>query len=122
VLETEVPVLSIQPLVENAVKHGVACSEGDGFVRLSIRQSGDSVRISVSNSGAFGTPSAGKNGHGIGMSNVRRRLALYYGNSSDLEVYSADDVTTVCFLLPLPQGMAGGARSRPAEREPCTKN
>jgi hypothetical protein len=126
VLETEVPVLSIQPLVENAVKHGVACSEGDGFVRLSIRQFGDSVRISISNSGAFGGSAADRpadrGGHGIGMSNVRRRLALYYGNTSDLEVLSDDDVTTVRFLLPLPQGVAGGAGSRPAEREPCTKN
>jgi len=102
VLETQVPVLSIQPLVENAVKHGVACSEGGGFVRLSIRQSGDSVRVSISNSGAFGGRTD-KSGHGIGMSNVRRRLALYYGDTSNLEVLSEDDVTTVRFLLPLPR-------------------
>ena len=119
VLDTQVPVLSIQPLVENAVKHGVACSEGHGFVRLSIRPCGDSVCITISNSGVFG---ADKGGNGIGMSNVRRRLALYYGSTSNLEVLSEDDATTVRFLLPLPQGVASGAGSRPAECEPCPKN
>ena len=85
VLSTEVPVLSIQPLVENAVKHGVAGRQGDGFVRLSIRKHADSIIVAVSNSGVFHESAGDQGGHGIGMANVRRRLALCYGIASDLE-------------------------------------
>jgi sensor histidine kinase YesM len=100
VLSAEIPVLSIQPLVENAVKHGVACRQGDGFVRLSIRKQADSIMVTVSNSGVFHESAGDQGGHGIGMANVRRRLALCYGIASDLEIFTAEDVTTVRFLLP----------------------
>jgi two-component system LytT family sensor kinase len=102
-LEAEVPVLSIQPLIENAVKHGVACRQGDGFVRLSIGKQGDSILVSVSNSGTFREAGRDESGHGIGMANVRRRLTLCYGIGSDLEISTGDQVTTVQFVLPLPK-------------------
>jgi two-component system LytT family sensor kinase len=107
-LSAEVPVLSIQPLVENAVKHGVANRHGNGFVRLSIRRYGDSTMVAVSNSGVFGESTKVPGGHGIGMANVRRRLALCYGDLSDLEISTAGDVTTVRFLLPSPKGQVAG--------------
>ena len=101
-LSAEVPVLSIQPLVENAVKHGVASRNGAGFVRLSIRRQEDSVVVTVSNSGVFHEPAGDQSGHGIGLANVRRRLALCYGTLSELEITSADEVTTVRLLVPVP--------------------
>jgi hypothetical protein len=101
-LAAEVPVLSIQPLVENAVKHGVACREGDGFVHVDIQREADYVVIAVSNSGVFRESGTGQDGHGIGMTNVRRRLALCYGDG-DLEVSTADEVTTVQFRVPAPK-------------------
>jgi LytS/YehU family sensor histidine kinase len=52
----EVPVLSIQPLVENAVKHGVASRPGPGLVRLSIRKRDERIAVKVFNSGSFGEP------------------------------------------------------------------
>jgi hypothetical protein len=100
VLSEQVPVLSIQPLVENAVQHGVACRPENGFVRLIIQRRGESIMVAVSNSGDFGTPPKERSGNGIGMANVRRRLTLCYGESSDLEVSTKDHVTTVRFLLP----------------------
>ena len=101
-LSEKVPVLSIQPLVENAVQHGVACRAGNGFVRLVIRRQGESILVAVSNSGVFGAPPRDQSGHGIGMANVRRRLTLCYGDSSDLDISTSGDVTTVRFLLPSP--------------------
>ncbi len=98
-LSSEIPVLSIQPLVENAVKHGVSCRERDGFVHITVRREGESVLISVSNSGLFQESGSGQSGNGIGMENVRRRLALCY-SGSNLEVLSANDVTTVRFRSP----------------------
>ncbi|MDP9055472.1 MAG: histidine kinase [Acidobacteriota bacterium] len=103
-LSEKVPVLSIQPLVENAVQHGVACRPGNGFVRLTIRRQGESILVAVSNSGVFGAPPKDQGGHGIGMANVRRRLSLCCGESSDLQVSTAGDVTTVRFLLPARNG------------------
>jgi two-component system LytT family sensor kinase len=107
-LETRVPVLSIQPLVENAVKHGVACREGDGFVALHVRRHAESVLIAISNSGLFRDAGTGQDGHGIGMDNVRQRLKLSYGDS-DLEVLAAEGVTTVRFRVPLPLASAHAA-------------
>ena len=101
VLAVEVPVLSIQPLVENAVKHGVACIEGGGFVHVRVQKEANSVVVSVSNSGVFRDDGNGQNGHGIGMTNVRRRLGLRYG-TDDLEVSTVNGVTTVQFRVPAP--------------------
>lgn len=105
VLQAEVPVLSIQPLVENAVKHGVAPSRSAGFVRLSIRKDGGrkdaaAITVEISNSGAFREPTRGAGREGVGLANVRRRLALCYGNENKLEIDSANDVTVVRFRLP----------------------
>src|SRR5207247_5013975 len=74
-LGAEIPVLSIQPLVENAVKHGVAARTGNGFVRLSIKREAGLIRVRVSNSGEFDMRSPSALGAGIGLANVRRRLA-----------------------------------------------
>ena len=60
VLRAEVPVLSIQPLVENAVKHGVASRPGGGFVRLSIQNSDGRIKVEICNSGEFREPSPAK--------------------------------------------------------------
>jgi two-component system LytT family sensor kinase len=95
-----IPLLSIQPLVENAVKHGVATRMGSGFVRLTIRADAGEVSVEVANSGecdaqALARPS------GIGLSNVRRRLTLCYGDESRFEAHSADGVTRVGFKVPL---------------------
>ena len=58
-LGTQVPVLSIQPLVENAVKHGVALHAGSGFVRLSIEKLDGRITVDISNSGPFREPRGG---------------------------------------------------------------
>jgi len=106
VLQVEVPVLSIQPLVENAVKHGVAPRRSAGFVRLRIRKDAETVTVEVSNSGAFRETARGAGREGVGLANVRRRLSLCYGSESNLEISSADDVTVVRFSLPC-ASMAG---------------
>jgi two-component system LytT family sensor kinase len=113
VLAAEVPVLSIQPLVENAVIHGVACGQGDGFVRVSVQKHTDSVLVAVSNSGVFREAGTGQDGHGIGMANVRRSLVLHYG-TGDLDVSTVGEVTTVRFRVPVkkPAWMSPAGTSR----------
>lgn len=99
-LHAEVPVLSIQPLVENAVKHGVAPRRSAGFVRLRIRREAETVVVEISNSGAFREPQRNGSREGVGLANVRRRLDLCYGAESRLEIDSEDDATTVRFSIP----------------------
>jgi two-component system LytT family sensor kinase len=99
-LRATIPLLSLQPLVENAVKHGVASRAGHGFVRLSIRQVPEGVAISISNSGECDTRLLASPGGGVGLANVRRRLALCYGEQTRIEAKAIDGITTVGFLLP----------------------
>jgi two-component system, LytTR family, sensor kinase len=100
-LAAVIPVLSIQPLVENAIKHGVAARAGNGFVRVSIKCESDLLSVKVSNSGEFDKHITPGGGPGIGLANVRRRLALCYGESAGVEVHVANGVTTVGFALQL---------------------
>jgi two-component system, LytTR family, sensor kinase len=105
-LRASIPLLSVQPLVENAVKHGVAPRTGGGFVRLDITARRDTLTVTVSNSGecdASALRTAPVDG-GIGLANVRRRLELCYGQESKFVVEVENGVTTVGFLLPLKVG------------------
>jgi two-component sensor histidine kinase len=96
-LGATIPLLSIQPLVENAVKHGAAAHTGPGFVRLRIRGSGQAISVEVSNSGEW-IPAS--NDRGIGLANVRRRLELCYGAEASVAVQAEKAVTTVSFAIP----------------------
>ena len=98
-LHATIPLLSVQPLVENAVKHGVASRMGTGFVRLKIKADGEGVSVEVSNSGEC-DPGTLSSPTGIGLANVRRRLALCYGSETRLSVRAADGITTIGFVLP----------------------
>jgi LytS/YehU family sensor histidine kinase len=75
-----VPALILQPLVENAIKHGVARSLRP--VRLTLRARADSgtLRLSVEDDGQPAAPPA--NGHGVGLRNVRERLATRFDGAA----------------------------------------
>jgi two-component system, LytTR family, sensor kinase len=97
-LATHIPVLSIQPLVENAVKHGIAPLPQGGLVRIEARQmaSGElEIRVSDTGSG-FAQPDVG----GIGLENVARRLELCYGPDAHLDIESGSGGTAVSFAIP----------------------
>jgi hypothetical protein len=94
-----VPSLIVQPLVENAVKHGIAGARDGGTVTVSATLDRD-LRIIVRNTGAplgTGRPS----GPGVGIENVTRRLEHYYGVDASLTVArDADDATVAELRLP----------------------
>jgi two-component system sensor histidine kinase AlgZ len=109
----EIPALSIQPLVENAIQHGAAALAGAGYVKLSVCLGEDSIRVSVANSGAFAV-GYGAKGHGLALNNVRRRLALRYGDAARFRIESGSGSTVVGFDLPAgrPVGIETQARAR----------
>ncbi len=71
----KLPPLILQPLVENAVKHGVEPSPEGAEVRISTQRRGDVVVIKVTNTVPAGT---GKPGHGLALDNVQQRLTLLH--------------------------------------------
>ena len=82
-LATSVPPLLLQPLVENAVRHGVATLIEGGTVTLRVAKAGDGVRVAVENPYDPETPAPA--GSGLGLSIVRRRLAAAWGRAAELE-------------------------------------
>jgi len=99
-----IPILSIQPLVENAVKHGISAKAGRGRVSVTVSVTAPGLSVSVADTGV-GFEESGRHpqdGAGVGLENVRRRLALYYGPAADLSILSTSDGTTVSFLIPSP--------------------
>ena len=103
-LTAAIPVLSIQPLVENAIKHGVAARAGEGFVRLQIECDFDHIAVRVTNSGEW-KPTDDVDS-GIGLANVRRRLVLCYGEEADVVVSVENGATTVGFAIPVKRSLA----------------
>jgi hypothetical protein len=96
-----IPVLSIQPLVENAIKHGVAARTGAGFVNLRIECGSDCIAVRITNSGEWMSAHDDDSATGVGLANVRRRLILCYGERANVEVTVAEGATTVGFAIPL---------------------
>ena len=98
-LRFRIPVLSIQPLVENAIKHGVAPRSEPGYVRIHAECSGDRLRVSVENSASGAA--VGTAGAGVGLQNVRRRLEICYGAASGLSLAIGPENTKAEILIPL---------------------
>ncbi len=107
--DCQVPALSIQPLVENAVKHGLE-REGRLAIEITAKLTGSELRISVKDDGR-GIPCEeldkvldfgyGK-GNGIGLSNVNERLRGLYGEESALKIRSKIGAgTEVSFKIPV---------------------
>lgn len=99
-LSIEIPTLSIEPLVENAVKHGIANTAGPGSVALRIRRVRESLDVEVQDTGK-GFHSSQSKGAGVGLDNVRQRLRLSYGPGADLQIGSTPEGTTVRFAIPI---------------------
>ena len=96
-----VPVLSVQPLVENAIVHGLAPKGGAGLVRVCAHPDGDGIEIAVSDDGVEFVPGKRAGGNGIGMDNVDQRLRKLFGPGSALHVTSMPGAgTTVTFRVP----------------------
>jgi LytS/YehU family sensor histidine kinase len=94
-----VPPLLLQPLVENAVRHGIEADGVPGLVRVALRRVGNSLEVEVHNSR---TEAAGDTGRaGVGLRATRDRLALTYGGRATLETRAEPDSFAAILRLPL---------------------
>ena len=93
-----VPALILQPLVENAVKHGVAGMVEGGEIRLDARCEGSLLRITIQND--FDADSQAANRNGVGLANVRSRLQARYQNRANVWAGVRDERFCVDLELP----------------------
>ena len=98
-----IPSLILQPLVENAVKHGIAPQKSGGAICLGARLENENLILTVSDSGAgiSADELAEKRRNGVGLQNIEARLKSHYGEKAGLKVESrAGSGTTAQISLP----------------------
>ena len=83
-LEGLVPCFLLQPIMENAIHHGIAPMEAGGTIETSIKRRGDRLWMQVRDNGA-GVSATPSKGHGIGIRNTRERLAYFYPGTHDFK-------------------------------------
>jgi hypothetical protein len=95
-LHASIPAMLLQPLLENAFKHGVERSSQPVSIRIEASREADELRILVHNTGAW----RDAEGSGIGLRNCRERLALVYGDRARLAVAPLGDGVAASITMP----------------------
>jgi hypothetical protein len=86
--KAEIPVLSVQPLVENAIKHGISKLNAKGRVQVIASEQSGALEVVVRDNGPGLDPTSSTPGLGMGIENVRQRLRLCCGPGSELKLAS----------------------------------
>jgi len=112
-LRYKIPKMSIQPLVENACKHGIQAVEGRGWIRIRAFVADGRLRVVISDNGIgieagrlreliLSVRNENASGSSIGIRNVYRRLELYYDDQVRFDISSSpEEGTTVSFDIPI---------------------
>jgi sensor histidine kinase YesM len=98
-LDAQVPNLILQPLVENAIRHGINQRPEPGKVEIAAWKEGSSLFLEVSDDGP-GLPAGSSLKEGVGLGNTRDRLQQLYGNTNTLQLNSSTHGLTVLVNIP----------------------
>jgi two-component sensor histidine kinase len=104
-----VPPLLLQPLVENAVKHGISAIVDGGIIRIAARRVDGDVIVTVEND--FDPEANAGVGTGIGLTHVRRRLQVRYGDAAGLQAGPHEALYRVVLRFPCESSMASSSRA-----------
>jgi len=99
-----VPGLILQPIVENAVKHGIAKRAQGGAIEIGVERSDGMLTVSVYNDGPQLPADWDQSNGGIGLSNVRTRLESLYGDGFELNMGNAGRGVRVSLSVPYREG------------------
>lgn len=95
------PPMLLQPIVENAIKHGLEPKVEGGRVRVSAHRSGATMVLTVTDNGLGFSEHADSSGAGVGLANLRERLAVLYDGQATLTVADAKPGTVITISTPL---------------------
>ena len=111
-LDAEVPRLILQPLVENAIKHGVSPRVGHGIIEIVARREEDRLCLEVRDNGVGLSGSARSQFRsGVGLPNTRDRLECLYGDAQALEFSEGNGGLTVRMRMPLQRSVVRATAS-----------
>lgn len=98
---TEIPTLLLQPLIENAIKHGISGMYDKGVLRLKIDACGNDLQIEIADNGNGFDPTTTSGGYGIQLTQERNQLLsdLHPGQPVSLAIHSGPDGTTATILF-----------------------
>lgn len=110
-LTEQIPPFTLQPIVENAIHHGINDREKDSMIKMTVKNLGSEIEISVEDNGKGITPERiamlgltqmeSETGTGVGLYNVNRRLMMTFGDQAALAVTSSPkEGTVISFRIP----------------------
>lgn len=108
VLDAAVPQMGLQPIVENAVRHGIGRSSAAGKIKISAARADGMLEVRVQDDGPGLPPGNSTQGRGIGLANTRLRLHQLYGDSARLALQNADQGGAVVTMV-VPFHLAPGS-------------
>ena len=100
VRDTRVPALLLQPIVENAVKHGITSKQGPGRITIRASDLGERVRIEVEDEADGPHRGSPTKGSGLALQTLRKRLDQQYDGQADIQLSSQERGTLVTVELP----------------------
>ena len=100
----------LQPIVENAIKHGLEPKVAGGTVRVSATRVGEQMVVSVADNGLGFSEHADSSGEGVGLSNLRERLAVLYDGQATLTVAELNPGAAITIAVPLSRNAGEGGR------------
>lgn len=98
--DAAIPMLTLQPLIENAIYHGIQALESGGTIRVSGEMSGDMISIRLSNPVPTTSQSRTHTGNRIAMANIGHRLNLLFGSHAKLKVDAGPTEYVVTLIFP----------------------
>jgi signal transduction histidine kinase len=98
IVNSPLPPMLLQPLVENAIKHGLEPKVEGGRVTVRAKRDGDRIRFEVEDNGLSFSDDAGD---GVGLSNLRERLAVLYDARAELTISDANPGTRIVIEIPV---------------------
>lgn len=116
----KIPALTLQPIIENSIIHGLGCCEGDGRVEISVKCEGKGVRICISDNGRGieeeklsvisgyieGTDVQGIHSDSIGLKNVIDRMRVFFKDRFDMTIVSEiNKGTSITIIVPYEENL-----------------